>query len=124
MKNIKRHALLIVEAVFLLVLFAFALILDSAFAFSLSWQFYLAMAFCALLVTLPSFLSPQRRQTWWIFFAFNASLCALHFVVLSPVKPFMQFQRDISNGMTIQQVQRLFVQRFPANGRFRQQNRG
>jgi hypothetical protein len=78
------------------------------------------MVCLSLFATLRGFSSPQRKLTLWLFLSFNFGLLLLHFLVLSPVKPFMQFQRDITNGMTVQQVQRLCIQRFPKGGRFRQ----
>jgi hypothetical protein len=87
---------------------------------SLFWQFYLVMACFTLLLSLPGLLSPQRKPTVWLFLSFTLGLFALHFLAVSPVKPFMQFQRDITSGMTIQEVQGLFSQRFPESGRFRQ----
>ncbi len=120
MENLKRNGFLIVEAIFLSALFLFALVLDGASAVSLSWQFYLAMGFSALLLTLPSFLSSQRKQTLWLFLSFSFGLFTLHFLPVSPVKPFMRFHRDIGNGMATQEVQYLFSQHFPKDGRFRQ----
>lgn len=120
MKYIKRDIVLILEAIFLIALFVYAVFLDEAFAISLFWQFYLVIAFFALLLVLPGFLSSQRKQALWLFLSFNFGLFGLHFLTLNPVKPFTQFYLDINNGMTIQEVERLFSQRFPKGGRFRQ----
>jgi hypothetical protein len=78
------------------------------------------MAFLALLLILPVFLQKRRKQELWLFLGFNLSLLALHFLALSPVKPFVKFHLNITNGMTIQEVQHLFSQHFPKGGKFRQ----
>ncbi|MEA5569956.1 hypothetical protein [Calothrix sp. UHCC 0171] len=123
MKYIQRHSKaieLIVEVVFLVALFLLGLFLDYKFATSLFWKFYLFMAVLALILLLPVYVQYRRKQELWLFFGFNISLLALHFLALTPVKPFTKFYLDIKNGMTIQEVQGLFNQRFPKGGRFRQ----
>ncbi|AFZ03249.1 hypothetical protein [Calothrix sp. PCC 6303] len=123
MKYIKRRSKrieLFVEVVFLIALFIFALLLDYELAASLFWQFYLVMAFLALILLLPVFLLSRRKQELWLFLGFNLSILALQFLVLSPVKPFTKFYLDINNGMTIEKVQQLFTQHFPKSGEFRQ----
>lgn len=123
MKYIKRHVkgiTLIVEVVFLIALFLLGLFLEYELAASLFWQFYLLMAVLALILLLPVYLQFRRKQELWLFLGFNISLLALHFLTLTPVKTFTKFYLDIKNGMTIQEVQSLFDQRFPKGGRFRQ----
>ncbi|WP_427160748.1 hypothetical protein ACQFX9_03645 [Aliinostoc sp. HNIBRCY26] len=123
MKYIKRHAdkiELIVEVIFLVVLFLLGFFLDYKYAASLSWKYYLFMTFLALILLLPVYLKSQRKQELWLFIGFNLSLFALYFITLSPVKPFTQFYLDIKHGMTIQEVQTRFNQRFPKDGRFPQ----
>lgn len=120
---IKRHwkrIELIVEVVFLIALFGFGFFLDYAFAASLFWRLYLFMAFLALILLLPIYLESRRKRELWLFLGFNISLLALHFLTLAPNKTFTRFYLDIKNGMTIQEVQSLFNQRFPKGGRFRQ----
>lgn len=111
---------LIVEVFFLIGLFIFGFFLDYISAASLLWQFYLFMAVSALILLLPVYLISRRKQELWLFLGFNISLLALQFLVFNPVKPFTKFYLDIKNGMTIQEVQSLFNQRFPKGGRFRQ----
>jgi hypothetical protein len=118
MKYIKQHALLIIEAIFLAALFAFALVLDSESAVSSSWQFYLVMACLALLITLPSLLSPQRKKASLLFLSFNLALLILPFTTLRVSKSFIQFHRQIKTGMTLHEVQHVFVTHFPESGRF------
>ncbi|MBD2497348.1 hypothetical protein [Nostoc sp. FACHB-280] len=123
MKYIKRHANkieLIVEMIFLLVLFLLGCWLEYEYAASLFWQYYIFMAVLALILLLPVYLPSRRKQELWLFIGFNLSLLALHFVALSPVKPFMQFHSDIKHGMTIPEVQSRLNQRFPKGGRFYQ----
>lgn len=124
MQYIKRHwslhRLLTVEAMGLLALFGFALVLELQLAVSLFWQFNLLMVALALLVTLPSYLAGQRIKALWLFLGFNVALLVLYLLVLNPIKPFTQVYQDIANGMTREQVQERFNQRFPAGGRFRQ----
>jgi hypothetical protein len=123
MKFIKRHTKgieLIVEIVFLIALFIFGFFLDYKLAASFSWQFYLFMAVLALILLLPVYLESRRKQELWLFLGFNISLLALKFLTFSPVKPFTKFHLDIKDGMTIQEVQSLFNQHFPKEGRFRQ----
>lgn len=123
MKYIKRHVKrieLIVEVLFLIVLFLLGLFLESEFAASLFWQFYLFMGVLALILLLPIYLQSRRKQELWLFIGFNISLVTLHFLTLNPVKPFTQFYLDAKNGMTIQEVQSVFNQRFPKGGRFSQ----
>ncbi|MBW4508270.1 MAG: hypothetical protein KME64_17400 [Scytonematopsis contorta HA4267-MV1] len=123
MRYIKRRWTqieLIVEAVFLIALFGFGFFLDYVFAASLSWQFYLFMAFLALILLLPVYLESRRKRELWLFLGLNISLFALQFLPLTPVKPFKKFYFDVKNGMTIQEVQSLFKQHFPKGGRFRQ----
>ncbi|BAY11496.1 hypothetical protein [Calothrix sp. NIES-2098] len=123
MKYIKRHAKgieLFVEVAFLIALFIFGLFLDYKLAASLFWQFYLLMAVLALILLLPVYLQSRRQQQLWLFLGFNISLLVLHFLTLTPVKPFTKFYLDIKNGMTIPEVQSLFNQRFPKGGKFRQ----
>ena len=123
MKYIKRHANkieLIVEVIFLVVLFLLGFFLDYKYAASLYWKYYLFMAVLALILLLPVYLQSRRKQELWLFIGFNLSLLALYFVTLSPVKPFTQFYLDITHGMTIQEVQSRLNQRFPKGGRFPQ----
>ncbi|OCQ92636.1 hypothetical protein BCD64_07725 [Nostoc sp. MBR 210] len=123
MKYINRHANnteLIVEVIFLLVLFLLGYFLDYEYAASLFWQYYIFMAVLALILLLPVYLQYRRKQELWLFIGFNLSIFALYFVTLSPVKPFMQFYSDIKHGMTIPEVQSRFNQRFPKGGRFPQ----
>lgn len=123
MKYIKRHVKgigLIFEVVFLIALFLLGLFLDYELAASLFWQFYLLMAVLALILLLPVYLQSRHKQELWLFLGFNISLLALHFLTLTPVKPFTKFYLDIKNSMTIQEVQDLFNQRFPKEGRFPQ----
>ncbi|BAZ41299.1 hypothetical protein NIES4101_72630 [Calothrix sp. NIES-4101] len=123
MKYIQRHSKaieLIVEVVFLVALFLLGFFLDYELAASLTWQFYLFMAVLALILLLPVYVQYRRKQELWLFFGFNISLLALHFLTLTPVKPFTKFYLDIKNGMTIEEVQGLFNKRFPKGGRFRQ----
>lgn len=123
MKYIKRHTNkieLIVEVIFLVALFLLGFWLDYEYAASLFWQYYLFMAVLALILLLPVYLQSRRKQELWLFIGFNLSLFALYFVTLTPVKPFIQFYLDIKHGMTIQEVQSRFNQRFPKDGRFAQ----
>jgi hypothetical protein len=122
-QHIKRHRQrieFIVEVVFLIALFIFGLFLDYFAAVSLFWQFYLIMAVLALILLLPVYLISRRKQELWLFVGFTISLLALQFSTIAPNKTFTRFYLDIKNGMTIQEVQSLFDQRFPKGGRFRQ----
>jgi hypothetical protein len=118
MKTIKQTALLTIEAIYLMALFACALFLDSEHAVSLSWQYYLIMPFLGLLIALPSLLSPQRKTAALLFLSFNLALLVLPFTTFKVSKSFIQFHRQIKTGMTTNEVQHLFNARFPANGKF------
>ncbi len=119
MERWKKHLLLLIEATTLLLLFLFALVLDNGFAFTLSWHFYAIMLAFSLFCILPGLFSPQRRQIIWLFLGFHFCLFTLHFLSLSPVKPFTQFQQGLTNGMTVQQVQSSMNRHFPKGGKFR-----
>jgi hypothetical protein len=118
-RNVKRIELF-VEIVFLIALFLLGLFFDYRYAVSLFWQFYLFMAVLALFLLLPIYLESRRKRELWLFLGFNISVLALHFLPLTPAKPFAKFYLDIKNGMTVQEVQGLFNQNFPKGGIFRQ----
>jgi hypothetical protein len=123
MKYIKRHIRkieLFFEVIFLGYLFLVGLFLEYDLAVSLLWQFYLVMAGFSLILLLPVYLQYRRKQELWLFLGFNISLLALYFVTLSPVKPFTKFYLDVKNGMKVEEVQGLFKEHFPQDGKFRQ----
>lgn len=102
----------------LLVLFA-GFILDAEFSASLFWQFY-AFSVCLILIITLFKLSMKRWRNEIILpMTAIGILLSLNFINLTPLKPFMRFHRNISNGMTIDGVDQLFNRYFPNNGRFR-----
>lgn len=111
---------LILQAIFIAIWFAFVIFLDLAFAISIFWQFNLFAIFLAFVLISPSLSSSQWKYGLSIFTLFNIGLLVLYFVALTPVKPFMRFERSIDAGMSKNEVQRLFIQSFPKDGRFRQ----
>ena len=119
MKLIKQHAYLVAEAIFLTALFALALLLDSEYALSSSWPFYLVLVCLALLILLPSLLSNQYKKASLLFLSFNLALLALPLTTLRISKSFIQFHHQIKVGMTTNEVQHLFDARFPVGGKFR-----
>lgn len=100
-------------------IFAFISLLDSAYAVSLSWVFCFGVASLALFLILPGYLLWQRKKALWLFAIFGLSLVVLHFIALTPVKPFTKFHNDVTNGMTGSEVQLLLTQHFPQSGKFR-----
>ena len=116
-----RHSKIpLAELALLMALLLFALILDQVFAVSLLWQFNLAALFLILLITLPRFLLTQRKETLWLLLIFAGFLLSLRFVDLTPRKPFLRFYHNITIGMQVDQLQLLFKQHFPPDGKFRQ----
>jgi hypothetical protein len=120
MITLKHFKIPLAELVFLIGLLWFALTLDTVFTVSLFWQFNLVAVFLILLITLPRFLLTQQKETLWSFLIFAVLLFSLRFIDLTPRKPFMRFYHNITIGMQVDQVQSLFNQHFPLDGKFRQ----
>lgn len=92
--------------------------LDCAFALSESWVICLFLILLTCALATPSFLRKRSKMILIGCVVLGASICALHFVALSPVKPFRRFFTSINDGMTRSEILAELHRNFPDGGRF------
>lgn len=111
-------------AILLAAWFLFVLALESTYALSLCWQYYLVVPLLALLLALPGLVLPaSRKACFGLVAAFTAGLFSPGVLPISPVKPFRQFYSQIRPGMDSNEVQRLLDRYFPSTSAFNKPER-
>ena len=124
MSKMNRFAIPATLAVGLAVLFLLVLALESAYAISLHWHYYLVAPLLALLLALPGLIPPaSRKACLGLVAACIAGLFLLGVLPISPVKPFRLFYSQIRVGMNPNEVQRLLDKHFPSPGAFNKPQR-
>lgn len=94
--------------------------LDSGFALSESWVTCLFLIILTCALATPSFLRKRSKMILAGCLVFGAGICVLHFIVLSPVKPFRRFFASAHDGMARPEILAELHRNFPDGGRFPQ----